>query len=317
MTPSATEKGSSSGAGSPAPCNPSRVRLFVLGARPRTLPAALVPVVVGSAVAWWWLGAGRVGWLRALGALVVSVAVQVGTNYANDYSDGIRGTDEQRVGPLRLVASGSASRRAVAIAAVCCFGMAGAAGLALAAVTSWWLIAVGAACIAAGWFYTGGRRPYGYMGLGELFVFVFFGFVATCGTSYVEGVAISSEGFQVASVASVAVGMLAAALLEANNLRDIRGDLTAGKRTLAARVGRSRAGILYVCTLAAAGLAVVLVGFLWRPFAPLALVSAPLAVGPCRLALGRAEGRDLLGLLSGTARLQLCAGVLLALGLLL
>jgi 1,4-dihydroxy-2-naphthoate octaprenyltransferase len=270
------------------------VRAFVLGARPRTLPAAIVPVAVGTSVAWWWTG----------------------VHYANDYSDGIRGTDEVRVGPIRLVASGLCTPRAVAAASMVAFGVASVAGLLLAAYTSWWLLLVGAACIAAGWLYTGGPKPYGYMGLGEVFVFVFFGFVATCGTAYVEGVRLSSRGFAVSIVASVATGMLASALLEANNLRDRRGDAESGKQTLAVRLGRRGGGFLYLSSLAVAAVAVVMIAALWRPWALVALLCAPLAVTPTRLALGDREGRDLLPMLAFTARLQLLAGLLLAIGIL-
>jgi 1,4-dihydroxy-2-naphthoate octaprenyltransferase len=274
-------------------------------------------VAVGTAVAWWWLGLHHLEWWRAVAALVVAFGVQVGTNYANDYSDGVRGTDEVRVGPVRLVASGFATPRAVAVASIVAFGVAAVAGLLLAAYTSWWLVAVGAACFAAGWLYTGGSRPYGYMGLGELFVFCFFGVVATCGSAYVQGVGISTTGFHIALVASVAVGMLASALLEANNLRDLSGDAIAGKRTLAVRLGRSRGGIFYVATLLAAAIAVVIIAALKRPWALLALLALPLGISPSQLALGDKEGRELLPMLSGTARLQLCAGALLAVGMLI
>lgn len=197
--------------GAPVPRHP-----WVAGTRPRTLPASAVPVVVGTAVA----GAeGHVIWWRAAAALVVAVAIQVGTNYANDYSDGVRGTDERRVGPVRLVASGLASPSAVRRAAVIAFGVAALAGLALAAAAGWWLILVGAASVAAGWLYTGGPRPYGYAGLGELFVFVFFGLVATVGTAYVQLERITG----LAVAASVPVGLLAVALLVVNNLREHTG----------------------------------------------------------------------------------------------
>ena len=301
----------------PESSHPGPVRAFVLGARPRTLPAALVPVAVGTAVAWWWLGLHHLEWWRAVAALVVAFGVQIGTNYANDYSDGVRGTDEVRVGPVRLVASGLATQRAVAVASIVAFGVAGVAGLLLAVYTSWWLVAVGAACIAAGWLYTGGPKPYGYMGLGELFVFCFFGVVATCGSAYVQGVGISTTGFHIALVASVAVGMLASALLEANNLRDLSGDAIAGKRTLAVRLGRSRGGVFYVATLFAAAIAVVIIAALERPWALLAMLALPLGISPSQLALGDKEGRELLPMLAGTARLQLCAGALLALGMLI
>jgi 1,4-dihydroxy-2-naphthoate octaprenyltransferase len=286
------------------------LRTWVLGARPRTLAAAAVPVVVGTAVAR--AQHPPVLWARGAAALVVALAIQIGTNYANDYSDGIRGTDRHRAGPVRLVASSLASPAAVRAAALGCFGLAAAAGLALAAVTSWWLVVVGAACLAAGWLYTGGPRPYGYLGLGEVFVFAFFGVVATVGSAYVQTGRLSL----MALAASLPVGLLATALLEANNLRDVAGDAMAGKRTLAVRLGRRRAGALYVGSLlgAAAG-----VGWLatWRPLALVALVAAPLAVRPIRSVLGDAEGRELLPVLGATGRLQVMAGVLLVAGLLL
>lgn len=286
------------------------LRVWVGGARPRTLAAAAVPVVVGTAVA-------RsshlpVLWGRAVAALVVALAIQVGTNYANDYSDGVRGTDRRRTGPVRLVASSLASPAAVRAAAFLSFGVAAVAGLALAAVTTWWLLAVGAACLAAGWLYTGGPHPYGYLGLGELFVFAFFGVVATMGSAYVQ----AGRPSWIALAASVPVGLLATALLEANNLRDVAGDALAGKRTLAVRLGRRRAGALYAGSLlgAAAGVGWVAT---WRPFSLLALLAIPLAIGPTRAVLGGAEGGDLLPVLGATGRLQLAAGVLLAAGLLL
>jgi 1,4-dihydroxy-2-naphthoate octaprenyltransferase len=293
----------------------SRFKAFVLGARPRTLPAAVVPVAVGTGVAWWWRGVHGVEWWKGLLALVVALAVQIATNYANDYSDGVRGTDKGRVGPLRLVASGLAKPGEVRLASFAAFGVAGIAGLVLGATTSWWLVAVGAGCFAAGWLYTGGPRPYGYMGLGEVFVLGFFGVVATCGTTYVEGVRIASRGLLVALIASLAVGLLAAALLQANNIRDIAGDSSAGKKTVAVRLGRRGAGFLYVATLVLAAALVIVVAVIDRPWAAIALVAAPLALRPAGLARSGAEGRDLIPMLAGTARLQLCFGILLAIGL--
>ncbi len=190
----------------------------------------MVPVLIGSGVAF---GYGRFVWWRAVLALVVALALQVGVNYANDYSDGVRGSDAKRVGPVRLVAAGLAPPRQVLAAAFGCFAVAGLAGLALAAVTSWWLLLAGAACVAAAWFYTGGPRPYGYRGLGEVFVFLFFGVVAVVGTAYVQMRGLSWLGL----AASVPAGLLACALLMVNNLRDIRTDLVAGKRTLAVMLG--------------------------------------------------------------------------------
>ena len=280
---------------------------WVAGARPRTLPASAVPVVVGTAAAH---AGGHVIWWRAVVALVVSLALQIGTNYANDYSDGVRGTDDARVGPVRLVASGLRPAGAVKRAALLSFAVAGAAGLALAAAAGWWLLAVGAASIAAGWFYTGGPRPYGYAGFGELFVFVFFGLVATAGTAYVQ-----LEHFTaVAWLAAVPVGFLAVALLVVNNLRDIPGDTVSGKRTLAVRVGAPATRRLYVGCLVVPFVMAVAISPL-RVGSLVALLAAPLAVGPIRRVLGGAEGRDLIPVLGETGRAQLAFGLLLAVGL--
>jgi 1,4-dihydroxy-2-naphthoate octaprenyltransferase len=255
-------------------------------------------------------GLGGVLWGRALLALVVALAVQVGTNFANDYSDGVRGTDADRVGPLRLVASGLVEPKKVRAAAFACFGVAAVAGLVLAALTTWWLVPVGAASFAAGWYYTGGPHPYGYLGLGELFVFVFFGLVATVGSAYVQAGHLSA----VCVVAAVPVGMVTVALLEANNLRDVDGDVLAGKRTLAVRLGRARAGWLYTGALVVAALGVVLLAC-WRPWALLALAAAPVAVAPVRTIHRGAEGRALLPVLGATGRLQLAVGLLLTVGI--
>ncbi|MGI8492268.1 MAG: 1,4-dihydroxy-2-naphthoate polyprenyltransferase [Acidimicrobiales bacterium] len=289
------------------PQPPSLVGRWVVGARPRTLPASAVPVVVGTAVV---ASSGEIIWWRAAAALAVALALQVGTNYANDYSDGIRGTDTDRVGPLRLVGSRLASPAAVKRAAALAFGVAAAAGLALAAAAGWWLIALGAACVAAGWLYTGGPRPYGYFGLGELFVFVFFGLVATAGTVYVQLGRVTG----LAVLASVPVGLLAVALLVVNNLRDIRGDQASGKRTLAVRIGAPATRAVYVtCVAAPFGFACVTA--VARPWAMLALVAVPLAVVPARRVFARDEGRDLIAVLAATGRLQLCFGALYALGI--
>jgi 1,4-dihydroxy-2-naphthoate octaprenyltransferase len=253
---------------------------------------------------------GHVIWWRAVAALVVSLALQIGTNYANDYSDGIRGTDDVRVGPVRLVASGLKRPPAVKRAALLSFAVAGAAGLALAAAASWWLLLVGVACIAAGWFYTGGPRPYGYAGLGEAFVFVFFGLVATAGTAFVQTERVTG----LAVLAAVPVGLLAVALLVVNNLRDIPGDTLSGKRTLAVRVGVARTRVIYAACVAlpfvfAAAVAVS------RPWALLALAAAPLAYTPVREVLDGASGRDLVAVLGSTGRTQLVFGGLLAAGI--
>lgn len=279
---------------------------WVAGARPRTLPASAVPVAVGTAVA---AAEGSVIWWRAVAALIVALALQVATNYSNDYSDGIRGTDAVRVGPVRLVASGLATPAAVKRAAYVAFLVAGAAGLALAAVAGWWLLAIGAACIAAGWFYTGGPRPYGYAGFGEAFVFVFFGLVATAGTAYVQLGRVTG----LAVAAAVPVGLLAVALLVVNNLRDIRGDAASGKRTLAVRIGPQRTRQLYAfAVLAPFAIAAALAPA--APFAPLALLALPLAVLPVRRVLSGEEGPGLIAVLGATGKLQLAFGALLAAG---
>ena len=277
---------------------------WVAGARPRTLPAAVVPVLVGTGLA---AGDDRfVGW-RAACALLVALAIQVGTNYANDYSDGIRGTDDVRVGPLRLVASGLAAPVAVKRAAVASFAVAASAGLVLALAVSWWLVPVGAACIAAGWLYTGGPRPYGYAGLGEAFVFVFFGLVATAGTAYVQ-----EERLTLAMlVVGVPVGLLASALLVVNNLRDIPTDTLAGKRTLAVRLGDNATRLLYIALVV--GAFATAAATAW-PSSLLPLAALPLAVAPCRRVQRGVIGPALIAVLQQTARLQLGFGVLLALG---
>ncbi len=299
----------------PGPASRTRAAQWVEGCRPRTLPAAVVPVLVGtcSAVS---LGdrhltGGSIVWWRAVAALVVALAVQVGTNLANDYADGVRGTDDARVGPTRLVASGVATPKAVRNAALASFGVAAVAGLALAVATTWWLLVIGAACFVAGWTYTGGPAPYGYLGLGEVFVLAFFGGVATVGSAYVQ----LGHWWWLPVLASLPVGFVAVALLEANNLRDLQGDAAVGKRTLAVRLGGRRAPWLYVGALLAAGAGVAAVAVL-RPWALVALLVAPLAVEPVRRVRRGATGRELLPVLGATGRLQLLGGVALAVGLL-
>jgi len=289
------------------------VNIWVAGARPRTLPAAVVPVLVGTACA---VGAvpGGLIWWRAACALVVALAIQVATNYANDYSDGIRGTDadERRVGPVRLVGQGLAAPAAVKRAAFASFGVAGVAGLALTIAVGPELLVVGAASFLAGWFYTGGPRPYGYAGLGEVFVFVFFGLVATAGSAYVQ----TEELAGLALAASVPVGFLATALLVVNNLRDIPGDTAVGKRTLAVRMGDGPTRLLYVGLLVGAFVAVPLVaGLGGRPAGALALIAVVLAQKPVTAVLGGAHGRALIPVLAATGRVQLVFGVLFAAGL--
>lgn len=221
-------------------------RNWVSGARLRTLPLAVAPVVVGYGVASVMQSASVT---LTLLALAVSVFLQVGVNYANDYSDGIRGTDDYRIGPMRLTASGAVEPKKVRNAAFAFFGLAGVAGLAIVAISGlWWLIAVGAACIVAAWFYTGGKRPYGYAGLGEIFVFVFFGLVATFGTVVIQvkNFFASADGLFYTTLAAVSMGLFASAVLMVNNIRDIDTDRAAGKKTLAARVGRKWAKAFYL-----------------------------------------------------------------------
>ena len=278
------------------------------GARPRTLPAAVAPVAVGTGAA---VGLGDGSAPRALLALVVSLALQVGVNYANDYSDGVRGTDADRVGPLRLVGSGAATPSAVRRAAAASFAVAALSGLALVALAgAWWLLAVGAAAIAAAWFYTGGRRPYGYSGLGEVFVFVFFGLVAVLGTTYTQAGRVS-----LASLAGACgVGFLACAILVANNLRDVPTDAVAGKRTLAVRLGNRRTRMLYAAMLALA-FVMVLLASRGTPWPLLALLALPLAARPFGAVRSGATGPALVPVLRDTGRLELAYGLALGLGL--
>lgn len=272
------------------------------------MPAAVVPVAVGAAAA---LGEPTdVVWWRVAAALVVSLALQVGVNYANDYSDGVRGTDDVRVGPTRLVASGLASASAVKRAALLSFAVAAVAGLAVALSTSPWLLLVGAAAIAAGWFYTGGPKPYGYLGLGEVFVFVFFGLVATAGTTFAAIETVTALSL----VMGCAVGSLACALLVINNLRDIPTDREVGKKTLAVRLGDQRTRWFYVALIVAA-FALSAVGAAWRVPVLLGLVAIPLAVGPIRSVLGGASGAALIPVLGATGKLQLAWGLLVTIGL--
>ncbi len=278
---------------------PGPTRRWLLAARPRTLPAAGVPVVVGV----FQTRPAGINWLNSGLCLVIAFALQIGTNYANDYADGVRGTDESRVGPFRLTASRLVAARRVRDAAWQSFLLASVAGLWLASRTSWWLILVGASAVLAGWFYTAGPRPYGYYGFGELFVFVYFGLVATVGTAYVQHLSIPSRAWWFGA----ATGFMACALLEANNLRDVEGDRAVGKRTLAVRLGRARGAWLYgVCV---AGVAVSLVGA--RQLAA-GLVAVVVYAPGLRVAFSGRSGRELLVLLKYSARTQLQLGALLA-----
>ena len=283
---------------------------WIVGARPRTLPAAVVPVAVGLGAAVGQSDGAGIVWWRVAAALVVSLALQIGTNYANDYSDGVKGTDDVRVGPVRLVAGGLAPANQVKAAAFVAFGLAAVFGGTLALAVGPELFVVGAAAIAAGWFYTGGPRPYGYYGFGELFVFVFFGLVATAGTTYV----LLDRLTGLSVVAGVAVGCLACALLVVNNLRDIPTDTVAGKKTLAVRLGDGMTRTFYVLLVALPFLVTLALGSARRP-AMLALVAVVAAGAPVRAVLREVKGRDLIPVLGGTGRLQLVFGGLLAVGL--
>ncbi|WP_460702750.1 1,4-dihydroxy-2-naphthoate polyprenyltransferase [Luteococcus sediminum] len=275
---------------------------WIEGARPRTLPAALSPVLAGSAIAWFEHGFRP--W-HALLAFLVALALQIGVNFANDYSDGIRGTDEDRVGPMRLVGSGAARPAQVKTAAFTCFGIASVLGLLLVALTGhWWITLVGAASILAAWFYTGGDHPYGYAGLGEVFVFIFFGLVAVCGTTYVQLDRVPASSL----AASVAIGIVACQILVANNLRDIDGDREVGKRTLATRLGHQGTRRFFALLTVLAAALVVVTAALSTWWALLGLAMLVLLAPATRVVLSGATGRPLIGVLKqvGLAEL-LCA----------
>jgi 1,4-dihydroxy-2-naphthoate octaprenyltransferase len=247
-------------------------------------------------------------WWKALLALVVSLALQVAVNYANDYSDGIRGTDDVRVGPMRLVGSGAATPGAVKRAAFAAFGVAGVAGLVLAATTAWWLVALGLVCVVAAWFYTGGSKPYGYLGLGEVMVFVFFGLVAVIGTTYVQ-----TESWEWAALyAGVGIGALACAILVTNNLRDIPTDTVAGKLTLAVRLGDQRTRQLFVLLVFAAAAAVVAVAAATTWWALVGLGFVAMANPAARTVLGGATGPGLIPVLQQTGLAELLWAALVA-----
>ncbi len=283
---------------------------WIEGARPRTLPIAVSPVLVGTGAA---IGSGVVAPGRALLALVVALALIVGVNYANDYSDGIRGTDDERVGPLRLVGSRAAAPSAVRAAAIVALSVAGLAGLTLVSLSrQWWLITVGALCILGAWYYTGGKRPYGYAGLGEVAVFLFFGPVGVLGTVLTQ----SGPPGALAIVGAVGVGLLACAVLVANNLRDIPTDEVVGKRTLAVLLGDTDTRRLYAALAAGPFLLSVAAGLRSWPML-LALLAVPLAVLPIRDVLGGATGRKLIRVLAQTSLLLLAWSALTAVGLLL
>lgn len=286
-----------------------RPGVWVEAARPKTLPAAVAPVLVGTAAA-----QQRILW-RFAAALLVALAVQVAVNYANDYFDGVRGVDTaERVGPRRVVAAGviapARMRRAIAVA----MGVAAVAGLALAAAVGWELLVVGLACFGALLAYSGGPRPYASSGLGELFVFIFFGLVATAGSTYVQDAELNATSV----LAAVPVGLLATAILMANNLRDIPTDRAAGKRTLAVRLGDRGARTAYLAMLIGAfGMVPAVAWQAGTPLPLLGLLALPLVGTPARLIRAGAAGTQLVGVLAATARLQLVFACLLALGLLL
>ena len=279
--------------------------IWVDGARPRTLPAAIAPVLVATALA-----RDSFNPFTALLALVVSLALQIGVNYANDYSDGIRGTDNDRIGPSRITAGGLAKPVQVKSAAFISFGVAAVAGLGLAITTSWWLIAVGAISIAAAWGYTGGKSPYGYIGLGELFVFIFFGLVATIGTFYVQTDEITGQSI----LAGTIVGFLACAILVINNVRDRAKDEVAGKLTLAVRLGDKRSRIIYTVLVIAPYL--LTAGF-GTPWTLLTLLTLPMTISILKALWSGIQGVDLIALLGKTGKLQMLFSLALSLALII
>ena len=276
---------------------------WILGARPRTLPAAIAPVVVATALA-----APDFNWFRAALALKVAVWLQIGVNFANDYSDGVNGTDADRVGPTRLVASGMATASAVKTAAFVSFGVASIAGVWLSLLTSPWLILIGVVSIAAAWGYTGGKNPYGYKGLGELSVFLFFGVVATMGTYYAQTEKITLLSF----IVSIPMGALSCAILAINNLRDRPKDALVGKLTVAVRIGDRNARLMYVALLALAHLAAITTLI---PTALLTVLALPLSISISRQVLSGISGKELIPVLGRTGKLQMVFSILLAIGL--
>jgi len=276
---------------------------WVLGARPRTLPAAIAPVVVASALA-----GSDFNWFRAALALKVAVWLQIGVNFANDYSDGIKGTDDDRVGPIRLVASGIATAKSVKCAAFISFTIACIAGAWLALLTSPFLIVIGAISIAAAWGYTGGKNPYGYKGLGEISVFIFFGVIATVGTFYVQTETITGLSF----IVSIPMGVLSCAILAVNNLRDRPKDLLAGKLTVAVRIGDIKARYMYVSLLVIAHIAAIATLI---PTALLTLLLLPMSISVSRQVLSGVSGKDLIPVLGRTGKLQLMFSIVFALAL--
>ena len=276
---------------------------WILGARPRTLPAAIAPVVVATAL----VGA-DFNWFRAALALKVAVWLQIGVNFANDYSDGVKGTDADRVGPIRLVASGLASARSVKAAALISFAIASVAGTWLALLTSPLLILVGIISIAAAWGYTGGKNPYGYKGLGELSVFLFFGFIATMGTYYAQTEELTLLSF----IVSIPMGALSCAILSINNLRDRPKDELVGKLTVAVRIGDRNARRMYVALLILAHCAAIAT---FIPTALLTVLALPMSLSISRQVLSGISGKELIPVLGKTGKLQMVFAILFAIGL--
>ena len=281
---------------------------WIEGARPRTLPNAVAPVLAGTGAAAW---VGGEAWWKAALALVVSISLIIGVNYANDYSDGIRGTDDDRSGPLRITASGLAQPKDVKLAAFVAFGVAGLFGIVLSVLAgAWWLILVGAACIAAAWFYTGGNNPYGYIGLGEVSVFIFFGLVAVMGTEFVQTGFLSWEGLLVA----VAIGAISASVNLVNNIRDIPTDSASGKQTIAVRLGDSRARTLFTVLTCVPFVVSVLLALVYAP-ALVGLVALPLAIAAILKVRSGATGTALIPVLGLNGKAMLAWAVLTAVAL--
>lgn len=276
---------------------------WIEGARLRTLPAAIAPVLAGSAIA---VVYGKYSSLLAILCALLALALQVGVNFANDYSDGVRGTDEYRVGPQRLVGSGATQPGRVKAAAWACFGVGALIGLAIVAISGhWWLLAVGVACIAAAWFYSGGSRPYGYAGLGEVFVFIFFGLVATVGTTYVQLDAAPPSSW----VAAVAVGLISCNILICNNLRDIESDTRAGKRTLEVILGDTKSRVLYVVLVVVAAIASLIVAAMHTWWMLLSLGMLIFLIPASRYILAGGTGMGLVKSLKQTSFGELACGL--------
>ena len=289
---------------------PTGFSKWLAGARPRTLPAAIAPVLVGTSLIH--NDKRPVNLLNGLAALLVSLLLQIAVNFSNDYSDGIRGTDENRVGPLRLVASGLATAKQVKTAAYLCFVLASISGLFLAYRTSWWLIALGFICIIAAWTYTGGARPYGYFGFGEISVFIFFGVIATVGSYFVQSEKITWRSFLV----SIPIGALSCAILAVNNLRDLPKDALANKKTLAVRIGDKNARRMFVGLIVLAHLTALLAIFI-TPWSIATIIFLPISVKISQNVMNGAKGHTLIPVLGKVGKLQLMIAATLAIALLI